>query len=593
MFSLSQLNEPIQTKIILYKLLKWASAYWPLYGLMGIIIFLSALVPVGNAEGIRRLFNAVYDKSIPQLWGAAGFYLAVFFTVFLLEIARTWLSQRLSNRTTLDLQSEMIDRLFNMKLLHIGMWHTGDKLQRMNESAVASQDGMNKHIPRMIERVLSISFLFIYLTVLSWKLLAGAMVIAIVIPLLSNLMAKPIRNWQTKANQSQAIQDANIQDQMQAPDVVRVFNLRESFNKKWSQQVQITNKGRMNIQLWKNASDLTVYVGFWIGLIYIFGMGAWMMSNEEIRIGAIASFVITFEQLVYPIFYILSIWTSVQNSIAHAGRVFEIIDPTEQKPPPEGEGFLPLQGDLIFDQVSFSYVQDESVLSNCSIVIKQGCTTALVGVSGGGKSTILKIALGLHYPDNGAVHLGGSPIDQSTLGTWRKRVAYVPQDATLFDTSVIDNIRVGRLDATIDEVIQAAKSAQAHDFISKLPRKYETRLGEHGQRLSGGERQRLSIARAYVRNPDFLILDEPTSSLDGQNEIMMQETLSQLMESRTVLVVAHRLSTIRHADCIIVVDNGCAVESGTHEELMQRKGRYSALIEGGQWAEQVEGSGVL
>lgn len=564
-------------KRILLKMLKWASFYWGHYLTLAFITFFSALIPVANAEALRRLFNAVYEKSTDQLWSSAIFYLAIFLIGLFLEVGRNWLSQNLTNKSSLDLQLAVLRRLFMMNLLDFQKIHTGDKVQRVNESAVASQLGMNKQIPTFIEKALSVIFLFIYLTVISWEMLAGSMAIAIIVPILTTLMAKPIRRWQIEANQSQATQDVRLQEQMKAPEVVRMYHLQDSFLKKWKHQVQITNKYKTIIHLLQYASGLTVYIGYYLGVVYIFGIGAWLLNQGRIDIGAIAAFVIAYEQLLYPIHYLLNSWTTLQDSLAHAGRVFEMADPTDQTELLEGTNEIPMNGDLIFNNVTFQYSKEKAVLKNFTLVIEEGYTTALVGGSGGGKSTILKLAMGLYSPEKGEIRLGKTRIEKQNLGVLRKQIAYVSQDIELLDASVFDNIRVGRLDATLDEVIHAAKLARAHEFIEILPEKYNTILGEDGNRLSGGERQRISIARAYLRNPSILILDEPTSALDNLNEAAMQETLGKLMNGRTVLVVAHRLSTIRNADRIVVIEDGEIMEDGTHEHLLQLNGRYSTL----------------
>lgn len=571
-------------------LLRWVRRYAPHYVALGLIVSAASLIPVGQAEALRRLFNAVYEGSVPLLRQAAVFYGAVFFGGLIVQIARTWLSQRLYNRSTLELQREVLRRMFRLDLRTLGRWHAGDQIQRVGDSAVAAQDGVNRQIPTLIERLLSVILLFVYLTVQSWQLMAGAVAVALLMPLVSNLLAKPIYREQSRANEAQAEQDALLQDQMQGAETVRAFQLRERFNLRWLEVVRRTFRHRLRGHIWMVASGTSIFLGYWLGIAYIFIAGGIQLFAGAIEIGVIAAFVISYEHLVRPLSLLTNVWAAVQNALAHAARVFEVVDPTSRLETVRAEDrrALPDEGDLVIDRVTFGYDPAQPVLRDFRLTVRRGTVTALVGPSGQGKSTLLKLIMGIHAPDSGAVLLGGVPIDARTMEDWRRRAAYVPQDIGLFDASAADNIRAGLPHLTAEDLAKAARLARADGVIGKLPDGYETRLGERGQSLSGGERQRLAIARAFARNPEFLLLDEPTSALDGENERRLQETLRSLMAGRTVIVAAHRLSTVRNADLIVVMDEGRVVETGTHDELMKLGGRYAGLVRAGAWADRDE-----
>lgn len=578
----------------LMKMLRWARSYWASYLAVSAIVIVSSLLPVGWAEGMRRLFEATTKQSTEGLL-ATGFWLAGLFVIEqVVSVIRAWLSQRLSNRTTLDLQHQVLGGLLAMRMKRFTSLHTGDKLQRLSQSAVAAQDGINQRIPGLIHNGLSVLFLFTYLTVLSWELMAGALGVALLMPLLSNLFSKPIRKWKKLHNEAQAITNARLLDQLQGAEVVRSFGLRQAFSASWKDDYDKSRRYWLRGDIYRLVTNRFVGLGFWLGEAYILGLGAWMANRGTLEIGAIAAFVLSYERLIFPLAYMVNLWASVQEAVAHAGRVYEVVDPTEPSAAAKrsigaSAGGVDFDGDIVMSEVTFNY-QEQTTLDGFSAVFRRGSMTAIVGPSGGGKSTLLKLILGLYEPDSGTIRCGETDLSEDRLEQWRKRIAYVPQDATVFDAAVMDNIRVGRLNADDAEVIEAARLANAHSFIDALPNKYDTRIGERGQRLSGGERQRLALARAYIRKPDILLLDEPTSALDAINEQLMQDALQHMMRGRTVIVAAHRLSTVRNADCILFVESGKVMESGTHDELIQLGGRYASLIRSGEWANSSAGS---
>lgn len=587
---MSQPASSMKSREILFKMAVRAKAYWTSYLLVSLTVLALSIIPVGWAEAMRRLFDAAFNLNGDALAGAAVWFGGLLAAEVTLNLASAYLMQRLSNRTTADLQRDALNGLFVMRLARFAGLHTGDKLQRLNGSAVSAQEGVNQKIPQLLQNVLSIVFLFIYLTVLSWELMAGALAIALILPLLSNLLGKRIRSLQERTNEAQAAADASLLDQLQGAEVVRNFGLRRSFNVRWRQEVETTRRRWLKTDILRAVTDWSIFFGFMFGQVYIFSMGAWLVSHNRLEIGAIAAFILSYERLVFPMAQLANMWTAVQDAIAHAGRVLDLVESDGQEKPPEARHMKPLapplpeEGDIVLDNVSFRY-GDQPVLQGFSAVIRQGGMTAVVGPSGSGKSTLLKLLLGLYAPEEGAIRFGGAELTGRNGDEWRRRTAYLPQEAALLDATVMDNIRLGRLDAADEEAVEAAKLANAHGFIEALPQGYHTRLGERGARLSGGERQRLALARAYVRNPQLLLLDEPTSALDAANEKLMQDALQAMMAGRTVVTVAHRLSTVRNADCILYVEDGTVKEAGSHFELMQRGGKYAKLVQAGDWAD--------
>ncbi len=301
-------------------------------------------------------------------------------------------------------------------------------------------------------------------------------------------------------------------------------------------------------------------------------------SGATVSLGLIITFLGYAQRFNQPIAQISVLWTNLQSAVAGAERIFELLDeaPDVQEKLDAME-MPPIQGDVVFDQVWAEYNPGEPVLRGISLHAQPGQTMAIVGPTGAGKTTLINLIPRFYDVTQGAVRIDGIDVRDVTLESLRRQIGIVLQDTFLFSTSVLENIRYGRPDATDEEVIAAAKLAQAHEFIQRLPEGYQTVLGERGGGLSQGQRQLIAIARAALANPRILILDEATSSVDTRTERKIQAALETLMAGRTSFVIAHRLSTIRHADQVLVLHQGQIIERGTHQELLAQRGFYYEL----------------
>ena len=308
--------------------------------------------------------------------------------------------------------------------------------------------------------------------------------------------------------------------------------------------------------------------------------GGLFLYNGKINFGDYSAFIVSVNLFISPVNTLIRFMESFQNGATGFERFIEIMDKEPEIDCDSAHDVARLEGDIVFDNVTYGYGDGADVLKNISLNIEKGKTYALVGPSGGGKTTICHLIPHFYNIRSGNILIDGTNINDITRVSLRKNIGIVQQDVYLFNSSIKDNILYGRLDATETEVIEAAKRANIHDYIMTLPEGYETVIGERGIKLSGGQKQRLCIARVFLKNPPILILDEATSALDNTTEIMIQQALDELCVGRTTLVVAHRLSTIKNADCIAVIDDGKIIEQGTHDELVAAGGLYASLNSG-------------
>ena len=412
---------------------------------------------------------------------------------------------------------------------------------------------------------------------MSWETAVFTLLIGVVTSIVNSMFARPIRKAGDSIQHYAAVVSQYLVDLLSGFYIIKMFGigkiLEERYDKKNRELAKNTVKyGRLNAAL--EGSNYLLNYTTYLGVIVF---GAVLIANNRLSVGTAIACTQLFGGISFMFGQLGGFVSQIQRSLAGASRVFKLLD--EQVETLGDVYSLPTEDMIAFKNVVFSYDDYKRVLDGVSFSLSCGQTAAFVGTSGSGKSTVLKLLLGFYPRESGYINVGGEPIDKYSLEQLRDLISYVPQDAYLFQGTIEDNIKMGNERASREEVISAAKGANAHDFIMELPEGYDTLVGERGTRLSGGQRQRIAIARAIIKNAPILLLDEATSALDSKSEELVQEALKELMKNRTTIVIAHRLSTIENADIIFVLDEGKITEQGKHRELMEKGGLYNNLYE--------------
>ena len=528
----------------------------------------------------RVLLNTAVDAGarLSQLHLAGIAFLGIVLLSHLVTMFRDYRQRLLNVRVMLSLRRSLFDRLLHLPLPKLWDMKTGGIISRITGDVDTTTGLLQMAVMSPAIAIIRLAIAMAILLSLNWRLALTALGVIPGIMVVSLIAARRVRPIYRTIRKDMEHIDGRVGETFSGIRVVRAFG-REM------RELVDYMRGRHSVlrkELFAHRRELVIWTGWGLLVsgvnVVLFWYGGTLNLQGGASIGDLLAFQWYTFLLLNPVWQIVNTFSELQRSLAAMERVFEVLDMPPDKPDRPGATAAPdVVHTLALENVSFEYREGRPVVRNFSVVVPGGSVVALVGRSGAGKTTVTDLVARFHDPTRGRILLNGTDIREFRLRSYRELLALVQQDVFLFDGSVRDNIAYGRHDATAAEVEDAARRANAHEFIARLPEGYGTFIGERGVKLSGGQQQRLAIARAILASPRILILDEATSNLDTESERLIQSSLQRLMRGRTSFVIAHRLSTIRRADLILVLHDGEVVERGRHDDLMANKGRYHTL----------------
>jgi ATP-binding cassette subfamily B protein len=491
-----------------------------------------------------------------------------------------------------DVRTAIFRHRGRLPLAYYEKHHSGSLVSRiLNDS-----ENMSKLYTERIRR-LTAPFLYgisyaIPMFLLDWRISSALIAVNCISVYLNTLFSKPIKRLSGNIQSTTARMTENLINILAGLQIIKMFQIGSRIQTRYAEKNEEQTRFSLERNQLVSALDsVNTLLGF-VNNLGLLVVGALLVSWQVTTFGTLIALMNLQRRLNFAFLQVGAYIPQVHDSLAGADRVFEFLDePVE----PETYAMTPSKTKakdyIYFEEVKFTYSNARKpALTKLNLSVGQGQTVALVGPSGGGKSTILKLLLGFYPPESGSIAVAGKTLGELRLDNLRQQIAYVPQDAYLFNGTIGENIQYGNLQASPEQIIAAAKAAHAHEFIIQLPDGYETSVGERGGRLSGGQKQRIAIARAFLKNSPILLLDEATSALDSESERLVQQALRELMKHRTTLVIAHRLSTIEHADVIAVINEGRVVELGSHNDLIARGGLFCELQQSQYQAEATNGT---
>ena len=522
--------------------------------------------------------TCIGGADLPGLAKTAALMLAAYILSNLFNVVANWLMARISQAALKGLRDDLFAHLQTLSMGFFDTHAAGGLMSRLTNDIDAINQAVSQNVISLLSSVLTMLGILVAMFVLNhWLALASLVVIPIMFwfsRFVASYTRKGFRDLQKNLGELNAVAEEAISGQK----VIVAFRRNDSVIEKFRER----NRSVFESAVYANSyamllMPLTGVLGSFF-VIVLAGLGGWLALKGLATVGMIATFINYGQNFTSPLRQLANLYNSIQAALAGAERVFEIIDTApETADTPDSLSLAALRGDVSFRDVQFAYVPDRPIIKDFSLEVAAGQTIALVGPTGAGKTTIINLLTRFYEIQGGSISVDGVDIRDLKKADLRRNLGLVLQDTFLFADTVMENIRYGRLDATDDECVEAARMAEADHFIRQLPQGYHTNLSERAGNLSQGQRQLLSITRAILADPAILILDEATSSVDTRTELRIQKALLRLMHGRTSFVIAHRLSTIRDADKVVVIDSGAIVEQGSHQELLERRGFYHHL----------------
>ena len=576
----------------LKKIIRYLKPY--LFSLIIVVLFaagssvFSIIGPRILGKATTRIFEGLVSK-VSGIPGAGVDLGAVWDMVLLLAILyaasslfsfiQGFIVSGVAQKLSFNLRKDVSEKIDRMPLKYFDTKTHGEVLSRITNDIDTVSQTMNQSLAQIITSVVTLMGILIMMFSVSWLMAIASILLVIPLSVLfTSLVVKRSQKYFSRQQEYLGHLNGHVEEMYGGHLIMKAFNGEEKAVEEFE---------RLNQQLYTSARKSQFLSGMMMPIMHLIGnlgyilvsiLGGWLAVKRTIEVGDILAFIQYMRQFTHPITQVAQISNIIQSTVAAAERVFEFLEEKEEiLETAEPAGIAAVSGAVSFREVSFGYLPDKIVIKDFSADIKPGQRVAIVGPTGAGKTTMVKLLMRFYDISSGAILIDGHDIREFKRDELRSLFGMVLQDTWLFNGTIMDNIRYGRLGATDEEVIRAAKAAHVHSFIRTLPQGYDMELNEETSNISQGQKQLLTIARAILADPRILILDEATSSVDSRTEVLIQKAMDNLMQGRTCFIIAHRLSTIREADLILVMQEGNIVEQGRHEELLAANGFYASL----------------
>ena len=535
-------------------------------------------------EGLVAKINNTGSINFEKIAGILLTVLGLYLLSALFMFIEGWLMSNISQNLTYDIRKDISKKINTLPMGYFEQRTVGETLSRVTNDVDTLGQSLNQSFTQIISNTTLVLGVLVMMFTISPLMTLIAIVLLPISGILLGLLTKASQKYFTGQQKSLSDVNGQVEESYAGQNIIAAFNHKDKsireFNAKNGELYTTSWKANFFSGLMFPVINFVGNLGY-VGIVFSGGL---LVAKGTIGVGDIQAFIQYIRNFTQPIGQIAQSMTEIQKMAAAGERVFEFLDAKDEEVVETAEIIENKEGNVIFDHVRFGYVEDQIIIKNFTSDVKKGEMVAIVGPTGAGKTTMVKLLMRFYDLNGGSISIDGKDISKLSKEELRSYFTMVLQDTWLFNGTIMENLRYGRLDATDEEVIEAAKAAHIHHFIKTLPGGYDMELNEDASNISQGQKQLLTIARAILADKPILILDEATSSVDTRTEVLIQKAMNKLMEGRTTFVIAHRLSTIRNADKILVLKDGDIIEQGNHDELLEQKGFYSELYQS-QFAE--------